>query len=87
MFDIVVTINHIKINPSIPAINNFIFLLIIYNPNKGDNMKAPTSNGLAMGQLQYYTKVSKGSRKQYWQGRIDTLAGQVNYKNWVKKNK
>jgi len=41
MFDIVVTINHIKINPSIAAINNFIFLLIIYNPNKGDNMKAP----------------------------------------------
>ena len=50
-------------------------------------MKAPTSKGLTMGQLQYFKKVSKGSRKQYWQGRIDTLAGQVNYKNWLKKNK
>ena len=86
MFDIVVTINHIKINPSIPAINNFIFLLIIYNPNKGDNMKAPKSKGLTMGQLQAYKKASKDSkRKQYWQGRIDALAGQVNYKNWLKK--
>ena len=51
-------------------------------------MKAPTSNGLTMGQLKAYKKASKGSkRKQYWQGRIDALAGQVNYKNWLKKNK
>ena len=51
-------------------------------------MKAPKSKGLTMGQLQYYTKVSKGSsKKKDWQGRIDTLAGQVNYKNWLKKNK
>ena len=51
-------------------------------------MKAPKSNGLAMGQLQAYKKASKDSkRKQYWQGRINTLAGQVNYKNWLKKNK
>ena len=51
-------------------------------------MKAPTSNGLTMGQLKAYKKASKGSkRKQYWQGRINTLAGQVNYKNWLKKNK
>ena len=92
MFDIVVTINHIKINPSIPAINNFIFLLIIYNPNKGDNMKAPflissiKSEGLTMGQLQAYKKASKDSkRKQYWQGRIDALAGKRAYKNWLKR--
>ena len=51
-------------------------------------MKAPKSNGLAMGQLQSYKKSSKDrKRKQYWQGRIDALAGQVNYKNWLKKNK
>ena len=50
-------------------------------------MKAPKSKGLTMGQLQYYTKVSKGSRKKYWQGRVNELAGQVNYKNWLKKNK
>jgi len=51
-------------------------------------MKAPKSKGLTMGQLQAYKKASKDSkRKQYWQGRIDTLAGQVNYKNWLKKNK
>ena len=49
-------------------------------------MKAPKSKGLTMGQLQAYKKVSKDSkRKQYWQGRIDALAGQVNYKNWLKK--
>ena len=70
---------------------NYFFqylLLIIYNPNKGDNMKAPKSKGLTMGQLQAYKKASKDSkRKQYWQGRIDALAGQVNYKNWLKKNK
>ena len=51
-------------------------------------MKAPKSNGLLMGQLQAYKKASKDNkRKQYWQGRINTLAGQVNYKNWLKKNK
>ena len=51
-------------------------------------MKAPKSNGLAMGQLQAYKKASKDrKRKQYRQGRIDALAGQVNYKNWLKKNK
>ena len=51
-------------------------------------MKAPTSKGLTMGQLQSYKKTSKDNkRQQYWQGRINTLAGQVNYKNWLKKNK
>ena len=91
MFDIVVTINHIKINPSIAAINNFIFLLIIYNPNKGDNMKAPfltssiTSEGLTMQQMKGYKKTSKGKHKQYWQGRIDALAGKPAYKNWLKR--
>ena len=51
-------------------------------------MKAPKSNGLAMGQLQAYKKASKDSkRKQYWQGRINTLAGKPAYKNWLKKNK
>ena len=49
-------------------------------PLKGDNMKAPKSNGLAMGQLQAYKKASKDSkRKQYWQGRIDGLAGRPAY--------
>ena len=50
-------------------------------------MKAPKSNGLTMGQLQYYTKVSKGSRKKYWQGRVNELADKPSYKNWLKKNK
>ena len=51
-------------------------------------MKAPKSKGLTMGQLQYYKKISKGSsKKKDWQGRIDALAGQVNCKNWLKKNK
>jgi len=76
MFDIVVTINHIKINPSI---------------NKGDNMKAPfltssiTSEGLTMQQMKGYKKTSKGKHKQYWQGRIDALAGKPAYKNWLKR--
>ena len=49
-------------------------------------MKAPKSNGLAMGQLQAYKKASKDSkRKQYWQGRIDALAGKPAYKNWLKR--
>ena len=51
-------------------------------------MKAPKSNGLAMGQLQAYKKASKDSkRKQYWQGRINSLASKPSYKNWLKKNK
>ena len=51
-------------------------------------MKAPTSNGLAMGQLQYYKKATKDSkRKQYWQGRIDELASKPAYKKWLIKNK
>ena len=46
------------------------------------------SEGLTMGQLQAYKKASKDSkRKQYWQGRIDALAGKPAYKNWLKKNK
>ncbi len=40
-----------------------------------------------MQQLEGYKKISKGGKKRYWQGRINTLAGQVNYKNWLKKNK
>ena len=49
-------------------------------------MKAPKSKGLAMGQLQAYKKASKDSkRKQYWQGRIDALAGKPAYKNWLKR--
>ena len=85
MFDIVVTINHIKINPSITAINNFIFLLIIYNPNKGDNMKTPKQHGLTMRQMKAYQKASKGGKKKYWQGRMDAFAGKSIYKNWLKK--
>ena len=51
-------------------------------------MKTPKQHGLTMKQLKAYKKASKDSkRKQYWQGRINTLAGQVNYKNWLKKNK
>ena len=51
-------------------------------------MKSPTSKGLTMGQLQYYKKASKSNSKtKEWQGRINALAGQVNYKNWLKKNK
>ena len=51
-------------------------------------MKAPTSKGLTMGQLQSYKKTSKDSkRKQYWQGRINGLADKPAYKNWLKKNK
>ena len=31
-------------------------------------------------------KASKDSkRKQYWQGRIDALAGKPAYKNWLKR--
>ena len=49
-------------------------------------MKAPTSKGLTMRQLQYYKKVSKGSsKKKDWQGRINELAGKLAYKNWLKK--
>ena len=47
-------------------------------------MKAPKSKGLTMGQLQYYTKVSKGSRKKYWQGRVNELAGKPSYKKTSK---
>ena len=54
-------------------------------------MKAPTSKGLAMGQLQAYKKAAKDSkRKQYWQGRIDELASKPAYKaykKWFIKNK
>jgi len=51
-------------------------------------MKAPTSKGLTMGQLQAYKKASKGSsKKKDWQGRINELAGKPAYKNWLKKNK
>ena len=51
-------------------------------------MKAPTSKGLTMGQLQYYKKISKGSsKKKDWQGRIDGLAGRPAYQKWLKKNK
>ena len=51
-------------------------------------MKAPTSKGLTMRQLQYYKKVSKGSsKKKDWQGRIDELASKSVYKKWLIKNK
>ena len=51
-------------------------------------MKSPNSEGLTMGQLQAYKKASTDSmRKQYWEGRIDSLAGKPAYKNWLKKNK
>ena len=54
-------------------------------------MKAPTSKGLTMGQLQYYKKASKGSsKKKDWQGRIDELASKPAYKaykKWFIKNK
>ena len=51
-------------------------------------MKAPTSKGLTMGQLQYYKKASKGSsKKKDWQGRIDELASKPAYKKWLIKNK
>ena len=51
-------------------------------------MKAPTSKGLTMRQLQYYKKASKGSsKKKDWQGRINELAGKPAYKKWLKKNK
>ena len=66
-------------------------------------MKAPTSKGLTMGQLQYYKKISKGSSKKKdwqahlvllqlksWQGRIVELASKPAYKaykKWFIKNK
>ena len=51
-------------------------------------MKAPTSKGLTMRQLQYYKSIAKGSsKKKDWQGRINELAGTSAYKNWLKKNK
>jgi|TARA_B100001079_G_C15897131_1_gene292049 hypothetical protein len=46
-------------------------------------MKAPKSHGLTMRQLKAYKKISKGRRKQYWQGRIDALAGKPAYKKWL----
>ena len=50
-------------------------------------MKAPTSEGKTMNQLKAYKKVSKGSKKKYWQGRIDGLAGRPAYQKWLKKSK
>ena len=51
-------------------------------------MKSPNSEGLTMGQLQAYKKASTDNmRKQYWQGRIDTLAGKPAYQKWLKNNK
>ena len=51
-------------------------------------MKAPTSKGLTMGQLQYYKKISKSSsNKKNWQGRINELASKPAYKKWLIKNK
>ena len=50
-------------------------------------MKAPKSNGLTMQQMKGYKKTSKGKHKQYWQGRIDALAGKPAYQKWLKKNK
>ena len=40
-----------------------------------------------MSQLKAYKKISKGSKKKYWQGRIDGLAGRLAYKKWLSKNK
>ena len=56
-------------------------------------MKAPflissiKSEGLTMRQLQAFKKASKGSKKKYWQGRINELASKPAYKKWLKKNK
>ena len=51
-------------------------------------MKAPTSKGVTMRQLQYYKKVSKGSsKKKEWQSRINELASKPAYKKWLIKNK
>ena len=36
-------------------------------------MKAPKSHGLTMRQLKAYKKISKGSKKKNWQGRIEKL--------------
>jgi hypothetical protein len=36
-------------------------------------MKTPKQHGLTMKQLKAYKKISKGRRKQYWQGRIEKL--------------
>ena len=40
-----------------------------------------------MQQTKGYKKNSKGKHKQYWQGRIDALAGTPTYQKWLKKNK
>ena len=46
-------------------------------------MKAPKSHGLTMRQLKAYKKISKGRRKQYWQGQINALADKPAYKKWL----
>ena len=56
-------------------------------PLKRDNMKASKSNALTMLQIKGYKKTSKGKHKQYWQDRIDALAGEPAYQKWLKKNK
>ena len=50
-------------------------------------MKAPKSHGLTMKQLQAYKKASKGSHKNFWQGRIDAFADKPAYQKWLKKSK
>ena len=48
-------------------------------------MKAPKSHGLTMRQLKAYKKISKGSKKKYWQGRIGKL--NVKIKNCTLKDR